>query len=867
MKSVALQSPDERFAFRIPDYGLDHQGGAIVDIAVDLNFKPDVGAEDPFAYPEFVSIVTFIEDYLVSYPNETDYWEILNRNLVTALLTQTIPTTFGVEYQLDQLVDALTVDIQVAPGSTVDQLPCRSQVVGSPAGGAIDFVEVFSFEIPDYGLDHQGGAIVDICVDLDLRKDVGLEDPNNYPDFVSIVTFIEDYLVSYPNETDFWEVLNKNLVTALLTQTIPTSFGVEYELDQLVDGLTVDLQVQSGSSLVDGNRASEVMGKPTETGIDFEQGFSFEISDYGLDHQGGAIVDIDVNLDFKEDIGLDDPFAYPEFVSIVNFIKDYLVAYPNETDFWEILNKNLVTALLTQTIPTTFGVEYQLAEVVDALTVDLQVESGSSLVSYDRASKVTGSPGADGIDFDEEFSFAITDYGLDHQGGAIVDILVDMDFKEGIGATNPFDYPEFVSIVNFIKDYLVAYPNETDFWEILNKNLAAALMTQAIPTTFGVEYHLADVVDTLTVDIQVQPGSSLVNFPRASTVAQSVEIGAELITTGEEVFTVAAPAAGEARLQIRIAETQATSVNDLAVFTVDDALGRIDGLAPSDAGYLQAALARASNGLCPLANLPAGFDPAALTRSLSFETGQRLSFMLILDDTLDRIRQNNGADASVLFGSPETLTIASTGRGVYNLAWSDSNGGGSEEGVFNIEATLAPIPLGAAVQGEQEAEVLDLLDVDPAQAVQARFELYREAAFDNFVGFYAIQDLQGTIIDPVTGATLRPGDSGYAEVAVSNRLTGLDLRVANQATASVDAVLEGGTLLAPFLVVNGTPELLFDADQATDPAVYFPFIAANADGVDHIRLLGNNAFGFEDLENGGDGDGNDVILKMSLAVI
>jgi hypothetical protein len=865
MKSLALQSPEERFAFRIPDYGLDHQGGAIVDIAVDLDFKKDVGVEDPFAYPEFVSIANFIKDYLVAYPNETDFWEILNRNLVTELLTQTIPTTFGVSYQLDQLVDALTVDINVAAGSSLVGFPRRSQVVGAPSGGTIDFDEAFSFEILDYGLDHQGGAIVDIFVDLDFKKDVAVEDPFAYPEFVSIVNVIKDYLVTYPNETDFWEILNRNLVTELLSGTIPTTFGVEYELDELVDALTVDIQVEAGSSLVTFNRASEVVGSPRAGVIDFEESFRFSIDDYGLDHQGGAIVDIKVDLDFKKDVGVEDPFAYPEFVSIVDFIKDYLVAYPNETDFWEILNKNLVAELLTQPIPTTFGVEYQLDRLVDALTVDIEVQAGSSLVDYNRVSGVTGSPGVAGIDFDESFGFEILDYGLDHQGGAIVDILVEMQFKEGVGAVNPFDYPEFVSIVDFVKDYLVAYPNETDFWEILNKNLVDALLTDTIPTTFGVEYHLADVVDTLTVDIQVQPGSSLVNFPRASTVSQSVDVGAELINTGTEVFTLVAPLAGEARLTIGIAQTHPQFVNDLAVFTVDDALGRIDGLAPGDAGYLQAAVARARDGLSPLAIRPAGYDPAALSRTLSFADGDRLAFMLILDDSLDQIRRNGGSESSVLFGSPENLTISALGRGAWSLAWRDGTGAPVEQLVLDIEATEAPQPFGSEVQGQPEAELLDLRSVDPATSVRATIELYREAAFDNVVGFYAIRDLEGTITDPLTGAILRPGDSRYAEVAVANRLAGLELAVADQATASVEAVLPGGSLLAPFLVVNGRPEQLFEADQGLVPAVYFPFLAANADGVDHVRLLDNNTFGFEDLAGGGDLDCNDMVVRVSFA--
>lgn len=872
VKSVALRSPEEQFSFRIPGYGLDHQGGAITDLLVELDFKEDVGVIDPFAYPEFVSIVNFIKNYLGSYPNETDFWEILNRNLVNELLTRSIPTPFGVEYQLGQLVDALTLNLRVASGSSLVNFPRQSEVVGSPDGAGIDFVEGFSFQIPAYGLDHQGGAIVNLSVDLDFKKDIGVEDPFAYPEFVSIVNFIKNYLVAYPNETDYWEILNRNLVTALLTQKIPTTFGVEYQLANIVEALTVDLEVQSGSALVDVNRASRVTGSPAGSGlggsgIAFDESLSFSLSDYGLDHQGGAIVDIQFNLDFKEDIGIDNPFAYPDYVSILAFVKDYLVAYPNETDFWEILNKNLVTVLLTQSIPTDFGVEYSLDDLVDSLTVDIQVAAGSSLVAFNRASRVTGSPDGTEIDFDASFSFEISDYGLDHQGGAIVDILVDLEFREGIGVTSPFEYPEFVSIVNFIKDYLIKYPNETDFWEILNKNLAAALLTETIPTNFGVEYHLADVVDTVTVDIQVQPGSSLVNFPRSSRVSQSVETGAELINIAADVFRISAPAAGPSALQIRLTQSDSASVNDLAVFRVDDAQGRIDGLDPGASGYLQAALARASNGLASLAIVPDGFDPTAAVRSLALAPGESFRFLLIQNDSLDNIRASNRPAPPVLFGSPETLQITSSARGVYSLTWRDGNGGAIKDAVLNIEASELPLPLGAAVQDQSQAELLDLRSVDAATTVQASFQIYREAAFDNVVGFYAISDVSGTILDPLTGSSLRPGDSRYAEVAVANRIAGLDLRVANQATASREAALQGGSLLAPFLVVNGTPEELFDADPNNDPAVYFPFLTANADGVDHIRLLGNNSFAFEDLAGGGDLDCNDVIVKVALASV
>ncbi|NEU82388.1 DUF4114 domain-containing protein [Nostoc sp. UIC10630] len=43
-------------------------------------------------------------------------------------------------------------------------------------------------------------------------------------------------------------------------------------------------------------------------------------------------------------------------------------------------------------------------------------------------------------------------------------------------------------------------------------------------------------------------------------------------------------------------------------------------------------------------------------------------------------------------------------------------------------------------------------------------------------------------------------------------------------------------------------------------------MGANLDKTDHIRLLGNNTFGFEDLPNGGDKDYNDMILQLNLSV-
>ena len=254
-----------------------------------------------------------------------------------------------------------------------------------------------------------------------------------------------------------------------------------------------------------------------------EETFSFEILDYEIEHQGEAIIDLSVDLDLKEGIGEDDPFEYPDFVPIRDYIDEFLLNYPNETDFWEILNKNLVTSLLTEPIPTPFGIEYNLDEVLDSITVDIDVQSGSSGIETPRSSMAVGTPQVEAIAFDETFSFEILDYEIEHQGEAVIDLSVDLDLKEGIGEDDPFEYPDFVPIRDYIDEFLLNYPNETDFWEILNKNLVTSLLTEPIPTPFGIEYNLDEVLDSITVDIDVQSGSSGIETPRSSTVVQTIE--------------------------------------------------------------------------------------------------------------------------------------------------------------------------------------------------------------------------------------------------------------------------------------------------------------------------------------------------------
>ncbi|MEO1376707.1 MAG: spondin domain-containing protein [Cyanobacteria bacterium J06635_10] len=178
---------------------------------------------------------------------------------------------------------------------------------------------------------------------------------------------------------------------------------------------------------------------------------------------------------------------------------------------------------------------------------------------------------------------------------------------------------------------------------------------------------------------------------------------------------------------------------------------------------------------------------------------------------------------------------------------------------------LPQVPLGAGFQDNGEGEpLLDFTSIGNQQVTANLLEVTSNAAFNNLVGFYTIEDTQGTVLDEF-GNALNPGDEGYATAAVTGRVFELDRN-------STDALqFTGGELLAPFIIANGTAEEFLNQNpnnqEGGDPLAYFSFLGANPDGVEHIRLLDNNTFGFEDLFGGGDNDFDDLLFQVDFEVV
>ncbi|MDB9527188.1 DUF4114 domain-containing protein [Oscillatoria sp. CS-180] len=159
-----------------------------------------------------------------------------------------------------------------------------------------------------------------------------------------------------------------------------------------------------------------------------------------------------------------------------------------------------------------------------------------------------------------------------------------------------------------------------------------------------------------------------------------------------------------------------------------------------------------------------------------------------------------------------------------------------------------------------DEDLLDLLDQTGSVQVKI-LDKQSEALFSNTVGFYQIEDADGTVIDPVTGALLQPGEAGYAAAAVGrSQEAGDGLSFAIRDAGAVTADLDGGALYAPFIVSNGT---VADAlSGSTD--VFFEFAAANPLGADHVQKTGST-YAFEDLFSGGDLDFNDAVFTVEVA--
>ena len=243
--------------------------------------------------------------------------------------------------------DELTgMDFSIGDGGNPERFASRNSALFPSENWAFDF--------KNYTIDHQGLNTLNIKIGYELKPRIT---KNEYPDFVPIYKSIDNFLVNYPNETDFWEILNKNLSQKVLDEN-PALTDITLQLEILpTDRLPYDrtstvFRSQSGKS---------------------QENFDFSFKDYVINHQGLNKLNLDVNYQYKPGITKNE---YPDFVPIYKGIDQFLTNYPNETDVWEVVNKKLTQNILNEN------------PALATINIDLNVLPSQSL-PYNRISKVT----------------------------------------------------------------------------------------------------------------------------------------------------------------------------------------------------------------------------------------------------------------------------------------------------------------------------------------------------------------------------------------------------------------------------------------------------------------------------------------------
>jgi murein DD-endopeptidase MepM/ murein hydrolase activator NlpD len=143
--------------------------------------------------------------------------------------------------------------------------------------------------------------------------------------------------------------------------------------------------------------------------------------------------------------------------------------------------------------------------------------------------------------------------------------------------------------------------------------------------------------------------------------------------------------------------------------------------------------------------------------------------------------------------------------------------------------------------------------------------VFREATFNNELGFFIVDDESGNI------GGIRPGEPGYYQ-ALFDRATTIFVSGSNAHTQDVNKPLTGGEIIAFYLVQNSTLANLKQNNPNNEinkrPLAFFSLDTLNPDGVDHFVGFNGSSnnliqFGFEDQTNGGDRDYDDVVYNVS----
>ena len=106
----------------------------------------------------------------------------------------------------------------------------------------------------------------------------------------------------------------------------------------------------------------------------------------------------------------------------------------------------------------------------------------------------------------EEFSFTVKDFKINHQGETNT-LNISISYRYVVNIANS-DYPDFRWLAKDVETLLGNYPNKTDYWEIVNKQITSLLMKKY------------PALASVTCEMTVEP-SQQVPYTRSSRVTRN----------------------------------------------------------------------------------------------------------------------------------------------------------------------------------------------------------------------------------------------------------------------------------------------------------------------------------------------------------
>ncbi|MDB9426649.1 putative Ig domain-containing protein [Microcystis aeruginosa CS-564/01] len=367
------------------------------------------------------------------------------------------------------------------------------------------------------------------------------------------------------------------------------------------------------------------------------------------------------------------------------------------------------------------------------------------------------------------------------------------------------------------------------------------------PVSAAVSDNLANQGDSLlSVPLLVNPEAVNFSFSDQDTSWRGTPQITQLDDLGE-VLVVPGNPSERVNMVVQWTLREADFNNEVGFFLVDP-LGGVEGIAPGEEGFAEAALSSSSRQ-----TLFNSGNQAGNWREFTVPGGSRLGFYVIQNNTsanwLENNRQNQGQSELAFFSlkgaNPDNFDHSQSshlGRGIWRLNWEDLTGGGDQDFndvVFNIAQA------GIVLPGDKEQQV--------PLTVEA---VSQDNTFPNEMGYYLVDTPDGEING------IKPGDQGYLEAALSGDRHQV-IFASGKAFDSKTFNVPSGKYLGWYLVANGTTDQAI-AKGENAPPVFFSFAAANEDGLNHVHAQQDSqTWAWEDFLGGGDRDFNDLVFRFS----